>query len=327
LDVQPVLGEFGPIGFWRGSKVLDGIPRPRRLFLQWVPHGFGFKSMNLLLVLWIWWRVVVRRDQLWIMAHEPFLAFENGFKQRLAACAHRAMVWVLFRLPGRVFAGNQLWIKTLSPWCPKSLKIEWLPVPSNVPFVNDPTKIQELKKELAGQNFLVGHFGTYGAHAGPKLMRLIDALFSQQSWCKLLMLGKNGDAFLKQVEASRPEYKGKILAPGIQLLEDISIGISACDVMLQPYGGGISTRNGSLMAILSHGTPCVANRGHVTDPEWDEWNIVDLVDEDDFQEMVDKAYRMVVTGNLRAEMQAKIFEHYKSNFSISRTVELLLSEK
>lgn len=327
LDVQAVLGEFGPIGFWRGSKVLDGIPSPRRLFLQWVPHGFGFKSMNLLLVLWVWWRVVVRRDQLWIMAHEPFLAFENGFKQRLAACVHRGMVWVLFRLAGRAFAGNQLWIKTLSPWCPKSLKVEWLPVPSNVPINEDREKINEIKKQVAASDFLVGHFGTYGSQAGQKVLNLIDFLFSQNLSYKFLLLGKNGDLFLKEVESKRPELKGKILAPGIQSLEEISIGISACDVMIQPYGGGISTRNGSLMAVLSHGIPCVANRGHVTDPEWDEWGIVDLVDEDDFSAMVKKVKGLLNDPILRAKRREKILAHYDRYFSLRRSVESFLQDK
>jgi len=326
LDVQPVLGEFCPIGFWRGSKVLDGITRPRRLFLQWVPHGFGFKSMNLLLVLWIWWRVVVRRDQLWIMAHEPFLAFEHGFKQRFAAFVHRGMVLVLFRLAGRAFAGNQLWVKTLSHWCPKSLKIEWLPVPSNVPIYGDREKINEIKKRVACSHFLVGHFGTYGSHAGHKLESLIRELFSIGARVKILLLGKNGDFFLKQIESKNPELIGKIVALGAQTLDEISSEISACDVMVQPYAGGISTRNGSLMAVLSHGIPCVANRGHVTDPEWDEWGIVDLVEEDDHLGMVEKVKVLLNDPILRAERRKDILIHYDRFFSLRRSVETFLQD-
>jgi glycosyltransferase involved in cell wall biosynthesis len=324
--VEPVLQAFGLFGFWRGSRILTSSPKPRRLFLQWVPHGYGFKSMNLLLVVWLWWRVVVRRDQLWIMAHEAFLGFENGIKQRLAACVHRGMVWVLFRLASRGFAGNRLWIQALQVWCPRRVSLEWLPVPSNVTFVNNEDKVRQLRAKFADKDFLVGHFGTYGAQAGQKIINLIDCLFPQKLGCKLLLLGKNGDLFLREVESKRPELKGNILAPGIQSLEEISIGISACDVMVQPYGGGISTRNGSLMAVLSHGIPCVANRGHVTDPEWDEWKIVDLVDEDDFLAMVEKVKGLLNNQILRAERREKILVHYDRYFSLRRSVETFLQD-
>ena len=29
---------------------------PRRLFVQWVPHGFGYKSLNMPFCLWVWRR-------------------------------------------------------------------------------------------------------------------------------------------------------------------------------------------------------------------------------------------------------------------------------
>jgi len=326
LDVQPVLGEFGPIGFWRGSKVLDGIAEPRRLFLQWVPHGFGFKSMNLLLVLWIWWRVVVRRDQLWIMAHEPFLAFENGFKQRFAACVHRTMVWVLLRLAGRVFAGNQLWIKTLSPWCPQRLKVEWLPVPSTLPLVDDLKAIQAAREKWAGASGLIGHFGTFGAHTREVLGEPLRLVLDRSPAVRALLLGKNGDQFLAELIKDHPHLSDRVTAPGKQELEQLSIGLSACDLMLQAYGGGISTRNTSLMAILQHGKPLVATRGHVTDPEWDAWDVVDLAQVGDSEGLAERAIELLENQPLRQTKGAAGKELYEKLFSINRLVETLLAD-
>jgi glycosyltransferase involved in cell wall biosynthesis len=325
LDVQPVLGEFGPIGFWRGSKVLDGIPRPRRLFLQWVPHGFAFKSMNLLLVLWIWWRVVVRHDQLWIMAHEPFLAFEHGFKQRLAACVHRGMVWVLLRLSGRAFAGNQLWIKTLSLWCPRGLTIEWLPVPSTLPLVDDLSAMQPAREKWAGATGLIGHFGTFGAHTREVLGEPLRLVLDRSPGVRALLLGKNGDLFLSDWAKDYPHLADRVTAPGKQDLGQLSIGLLACDLMLQAYGGGISTRNTSLMAILQHGKPLVATRGHVTDPEWDDWDVVELAQAGDSEGLAERAIRLLENQSLRQAKGAAGKELYEKLFSINRLIGTLLA--
>jgi len=325
LAVEPVLGAFGPIGFWRGSRVLNSLPRPRRLFLQWVPHGYGFKSMNLLLVLWLWCRVVVCRDQLWIMAHEPFLAFEHGFKQRLAACVHRGMVWVLFRLASRAFAGNRLWIRSLSPWCPKRLQVEWLPVPSTLPLVEDTKAIQKIREQLSESEVLVGHFGTFGAHTREVLGGPLRLVLEKLPNAHALLLGKNGERFLSEWGKEYPHLKGRVTAPGAQDLDRLSVGISACDVMLQAYGGGVSTRNTSLMAILQHGRPVVATHGHVTDPEWFEWGVVELASAGDSEALAEKTVRLMGNRSLREFKGEEANQLYNKLFSIDQLIEKVLA--
>src|SRR5712692_2984692 len=46
LFVHDQLGEFGPTDLGRAGELLNAFPEPRRLFVQWVPHGYGFRSMN-----------------------------------------------------------------------------------------------------------------------------------------------------------------------------------------------------------------------------------------------------------------------------------------
>jgi glycosyltransferase involved in cell wall biosynthesis len=325
LAVEPVLGKFGPIGFWRGSRVLDSLPRPRRLFLQWVPHGYGFKSMNLLLVLWLWWRVVVRRDQLWIMAHEPFLAFGHSFKQRIAAYVHRVMVWVLLRLASRVFAGNRLWIQSLSPWCPKRLQVEWLPVPSTLPLVQDVKAIERSRGKVSESEVLVGHFGTFGAHTREVLGEPLRLVLEKLPKAHALLLGKNGDRFLSEWVKDYPHLQGRVTAPGAQDLDRLSVGISACDVMLQAYGGGVSTRNTSLMAILQHGKPVVATYGHVTDQEWFEWDVVELVAVGDSDALAEKTVRLIENRSLREAKGEDAMQLYNNLFCIGRLIDRVLT--
>jgi glycosyltransferase involved in cell wall biosynthesis len=268
IKIKTVLGKFGPIGFWRGSCILDCVPKPSRLFLQWVPHGFGFKSMNLLLIVWIWWRVVVRQDRLWVMVHEPFFRFENSLKQVLAAFVHRLMVWVLLRCAERVFAANRLWIDLVSYYAPKKLLIDWLPIPSNIPVESDPVRKSLIKKKYADGKMLVGNFGTFGLNTSVLLGSEIKKVLISNSNINILFIGKNSEIFLDYFLRENHGFKNCVFATGELSTCELSYHLSACDFFIQLNQEGISARNGTLMAILSHGKTGVGNWGTVTDPEW-----------------------------------------------------------
>ena len=305
VRVAKVLGGFGPMGWWSGGRVLATLPRSRRLFLQWVPHGYGFKSLNLFLPLWLIWRVMIRRDQLWIMVHEPFLSFANSVRQRLAACIHRGMVWTLLRLATRAFAGNRTWIAALEPWRPRRLTVEWLPVPSNVPVVKNPTATAVIRHQAAGPDGLVGHFGTYGAHTRGVLEEPLRLLLEREPGVNALLLGKNGDLFRAEFLQANPHLANRITAPGTMPLEQISIHLAAIDVMLQAYTGGISTRNTSLMACLEHNLATTATTGHVTDPQWSEWRAVELIPLERAAEMAGIASRLLHDPIERAALASR----------------------
>ena len=51
---------------------------------------------------------------------------------------------------------------------------------------------------------------------------------------------------------------------------DASAHISACDLMLQPYPDGISTRRTSAMVGLAHGRALATTSGHLTESLWAE---------------------------------------------------------
>ena len=52
--------------------------------------------------------------------------------------------------------------------------------------------------------------------------------------------------------------------------EELSVHLSACDLMIQPYPDGISTRRTSAMAALLHGRAMVTTIGRLTEPLWSE---------------------------------------------------------
>ena len=313
LTVEPVLGKFGLIGFWCGSKVLDSLPRPRRLFLQWVPHGFGFKSMNLLLVLWVWWRVVIRRDQLWIMAHEPFFRFEKSLKQCVAAGIHRIMVWVLLACADQIFAGNRLWVTLLSYWAPKDKPINWLPVPSTVPIVFKDDIVKRIKSKFSPEGILVGSFGTYGSNTSSLLASYFERLLDNRGSVSALFIGKNSEKFADSFLNKKPQFAGRVFSTGSLDHNDLSNHLKACDFFVQLNEEGLSTRNTTLMAILSMGKTGVGNFGAVTDLEWNYWKGFLIVGPCDVGL---KMLYLVDNPKFIEEMEVLAKELYKENFSL-----------
>jgi glycosyltransferase involved in cell wall biosynthesis len=326
LAVEPVLGEFGPIGFWRGSQVLDSLPRTRRLFLQWVPHGFGFKSMNLFVVLWIWWRVVIRRDQLWIMVHEPFLRFEKNWKQMAAAIVHRLMIAILLCISSKVFAGNRLWLKLISFWSPKGLKVCWAPVPSGISEYQVGPKSEILRKKYADNKKLVGHFGTFGLQTTFLLEKAVCSIMKKTNDVNFIVFGRNSDNFQIQFVKAHSCHGNRVFSSGQMTSEDVSALIKSCDVMVQVFSEGLSARNSSLMAALSHGACVVGTSGVVTDPEWESWGGVELFGVDQIDALSNKVCELLQSQEKRRVLSCKARELYRKVFSIENTLKVFLSD-
>src|SRR5215813_8824040 len=62
--VHRELGRIAPADLQRVGRMLDQFSRPRRLLIQWVPHGYGYKSINLPFCLWLWKRATFDRDHI-----------------------------------------------------------------------------------------------------------------------------------------------------------------------------------------------------------------------------------------------------------------------
>ena len=80
IVVHPDLGSFRAADLRRMSALLDAYASPRRLVVQWVPHGYGQRAMNLPFCLWLWQRSVAG-DSIELVVHEPFVTFSGGIRQ------------------------------------------------------------------------------------------------------------------------------------------------------------------------------------------------------------------------------------------------------
>src|SRR5262249_40403033 len=110
ITVHASLGRIFPGDLFRVSAELDAYPGPRRLLVQWVPHGYGWRSMNVPFCLWLNQRARRRGDCLELMVHEPFLAFREGSAlQDAVAAVHRIMTVLLLSAAPRVWLSIPEW--------------------------------------------------------------------------------------------------------------------------------------------------------------------------------------------------------------------------
>src|SRR6185295_19114886 len=63
VRVHRDFGRFAPADLRRAGQGLDKFPAPRRLLVQWVPQGYGYRSLNLPFCLWLWHRARFIKDR------------------------------------------------------------------------------------------------------------------------------------------------------------------------------------------------------------------------------------------------------------------------
>jgi glycosyltransferase involved in cell wall biosynthesis len=305
------------------DRYLDTLPQPRRLLVQYVPHAFGWKAANVPFCLWLRSR---RRDALWIMFHE--VAYPRGAEYSLAENAlsvvTRWMAATAGRAAQRIFVSIPAWQPLLESMIGTGRSIQWMPVPSNVPFVGDLAGTALVRSRVGQGHPLVGHVGTYGRLIRPMLTACLPALLATTD-CRFLLLGRRGNEFRDELFADHPELGGRIVAPGEQSLDELSRHVSACDVMLQPYPDGITSRRTSVMVSLSHGRPAVTTFGHLSEPFWTDCGAVVLVPANEPAALADATASLMADPLRLRDLSARGRALYSEEFDLVHTIDRLRS--
>jgi glycosyltransferase involved in cell wall biosynthesis len=326
VTVHRELGRFAPSDLRRAGRLLDQFPAPRRLLVQWVPHGYGYRSMNIGFCLWLWKRAKLNRDRVEMMVHEPFLVFREGtWKQDAAAVAHRVMIIILLNAVRRIWTSIPAWESDLRPYAlGRSIQFGWLPIPSTIPVIDDPATVSALRARYApGGDFLLAHFGTYGRHITEPLMDLLPALLGDHSNLSVLLLGRGGEALRDDLIRKNKELAGRVHATGQLAAADLSRHLSACDLMIQPYTDGVSSRRTSAMAGLSHGLPIITTTGHNTESFWAESGAVALAHAGDVQSLARLTDRLLADADERKSIAEAARKLCQQRFHIRRTIAML----
>jgi glycosyltransferase involved in cell wall biosynthesis len=103
----------------------------------------------------------------------------------------------------------------------------------------------------------------------------------------------------------------------------VSAHVAACDVMLQPYPDGVSSRRTSAMVALSHGVPMVTTTGWLTESLWEESGAFELVSADAPERLADAAARLLESPSRRDALSSRALSLYLSRFDIPHSIRIL----
>jgi glycosyltransferase involved in cell wall biosynthesis len=321
-NVYRVLGNFDSASLARADRLLDQFPFPRTLLVQWVPHGYGCRSMNIGFCRWLAQRVRRYGDFLQLMVHEPFLEF-RGVCQSAAALVHRWMMWTLLHAAERVWLSIPAWESKLRPYAPANLRMDWLSIPSPIPRTATQESIRAVRRKFGDPPLLLGHLGTYSPLICEMLEPIVVELLRSHPGLTFMMLGSGGNEFRSALLARSPDLTHRLFATGFLPSTELSPHLAACHLLIQPYPDGASSRRSSLMAGISHGVPVLTTFGHLSEPLWSDSGAVAIAPVRDRIALMNSARRLIDSPEERARLGSAGLHLYQERFDWALVVTAL----
>jgi glycosyltransferase involved in cell wall biosynthesis len=313
---------FGPRGLVSLDRGLCRFGPHDRLLVQYVPHMYGCKAMNLAFCTWL--RLRARRP--WVMFHEVAFPVRRGqaLRHNVLGRVTHAMATLVAGSAVRVFVSIPRWHEVLRRCCRLRRPAHWLPVPSNVPTRADVGAVGRARADLlaGGGEVLLGHFGTFGDVA-PLLRALLPPLLRRDAGRRAALIGRGSTAFAANLVAHEPDLAGRVRARADLPAEDVAAHLAACDVLVQPYADGVSSRRGSVMAGLALGRPVVTTNGAATEPIWAAEGLVEAAPVGHVTALLEKVEGLLASPDLRARLAGRGRAGYDARFSCERTIEVL----
>jgi hypothetical protein len=321
VRVHRLPGNFNLAARTQAERILQMLPRPRRILVQYVPHAFGARAMNVPFALWVK-RLARKGESVDIMFHEVAYPMEAGqpWKHRLLALVTRRMALWIGKGADRIYISTQ-------GWEPMLLNIglrrpmQWLPVPSNIACVPAAAAIEEVRRRFAG-SVLIAHFGTYGqllSALEETLRRLAEGDASRQ----FLLLGRGGSEFAARFSRAYPALAERFHATGPLDPEPLAAHLAAASIMVQPYPDGVSCRRSSTMAGLALGVAVVTCSGIFTESIWAESRAVALAKNCTAAEIAAAAEALLANPSEILQLAKRASTLYETKFKVSNTIAAL----
>jgi hypothetical protein len=317
-------GRFGTGALAQLDAALGRAERPFRLLVQYVPHMYGCKAMNLPFCAWLLGR---HRWRPWVMFHEVAFPMRRGqpLRHNVLGAVQRVMAGLVLRAAERVFVSTPAWEPLLRRLAPLRRAPTWLPVPSGVALEADPAAVAVLRQRLLSDPgaLVLGHFGTFGGAGAAAVAAVHPPLLGAGPGRVALLVGRGGQEFAGQLLAAHPRLAGRVHAAGELTPEEAALHLRACDLLLQPYPDGVTGRRTTLMAGLALGLPVVTTHGPLTEPLWEHERLTALVPAGDTAALAAAAERLVADRDARRRLGERGRAGYRRYFSLDRTVEVL----
>jgi hypothetical protein len=155
------------------------------------------------------------------------------------------------------------------------------------------------------------------------LEAIIPSLLAIDPRITILLIGTNSEIFRKALVDRDIALEARILATGTLRADEISLAISSCDVMAQPYPDGVSTRRTTMMAALNHARAIVTTHGAFTEPLWQQSGAAALTECGNFSDFVSVSTDIISDSNLRRSYENAARVLYHSRFDVRHTIETL----
>ena len=320
VRVHRLPGHFGPHALATMSREIS-TANGDHILVQYVPHAYGFKAMNLPFCYWLFAR---RRTNITVMFHE--VAFPRRVAQplrhNLLGEITTLMAALVARSARRIFVCSLAWEGMLRPLIGTTKSIEWLPVPSTIPVVNNLGATEAVRAKYAGGGLLVGHFSTYAPPVSQYLQAAIPQLL-HDARVNVILLGRGSNRIREELVRRHPHTGARLYATDGLASAPLSVHLSACDLMIQPYPDGITTRRTSAMAALSHGRPVVTTVGRLTEPLWSESAAVAAVPADEPAALAPLAVSLLNDQSARQRLGVTANRLYLDRFDLRHTISAL----
>jgi glycosyltransferase involved in cell wall biosynthesis len=310
----------------RGLKILaNELERDRsaRVLVEYVPHAFRMKAMNLPLC-----AMLLRRRSLdiTVMFHEVAypISRKQPIRHNALGAVNHLMAAMLVRAASRIFVAAQGWTGMLARYAPKGRKIGWLPVPSTIPVVRDRAATLAVRSRCAlPESALLGHFGTYGPWVASRLKPALESILSSHQSARVLLIGRNGEKFRDDLVRENQALASRVFATGELAAVEVSVHIGACDVMIQPYPDGITSRNTSALAGLAHGKATATTTGRYSEEFWQRSGAVFLAPDQDAEALARGTIDLLNDRDRAKAMGCEAVKLYREVFDLEHTIAAL----
>jgi len=330
VHVHAIAGSWGAADRHRVDRAMDEIAGDKHLLVQWVPHAFGARSLNVGVCRWLRNRAG-RGDVLDVMVHEPGLGFgEGALAHHAAAAVHRLMLVLLLNRARKVWMSIPAWESVLRPWAfgRRDLTFSWLPVPSNVPVRALNGQVASRRAELlrGSEGVILGHFSTYPPSTRDALRELLPTLLADAPDLQVQLLGRNADEAAAELRGALGVHHSRVHAAADTSPERLSRDLQSCDLLVQPYTDGVSTRRGTLMAALAHGLPVVTTTGRLSESFWKDSDSIVAMPSTDASRISRTIIELAGQPERRIRLGQAARHIYETRFSLDHVIDALRND-
>ena len=197
-------------------------------------------------------------------------------------------------------------------------------MPSTIPVVRDRAAMLAVRARFATpESGLLGHFGTYGPLIASRLKPALKSILSTHQNARVLLIGRSSERFHDDFVRAHQALASRVFATGALAESDVSIHLGACDVMIQPYPDGITSRNTSALAGLAHGKATATTTGRFTEDFWRRSGAVFLAPDQDAQALARGAIGLIDDRDRAKAMGCEAVRLYREVFDLEHTIAVL----